>query len=218
MCGAIEDTGRSMAISKVMPDREASVRNLPLRGNTRQIVSSGLVLVGIALLTYVVGSYAIMYRQQNSLMRQWEAQNARPVSPNDAEGVSDGLTRLSIPKIHLDVVIMEGTSHQTLAVGPGHLKNTAAPGQPGNAVIAAHRDTYFRKLYELKPGDDIYVQRAGRKYHYVVSAKRVVIPTDLSVLNSSEDSRLTLITCYPLHFIGPAPERLIVLAKLVKEV
>jgi len=192
--------------------------NLSLRPKIKRFVSLGLILLGIGLLTYVVGSYTLMYREQNSLMREWEEQNARPVSSYDAAALSDSLTRLSIPKIHLDVVIMEGTSHQTLALGPGHLKNTAAPGEPGNAVIAAHRDTYFRKLYQLKPGDDIYVQRAGRKYHYVVNAKRVVLPTDLSVLDSSGDSRLTLITCYPVHFIGPAPERLIVLAKLVKEV
>jgi sortase A len=192
--------------------------NLVLRPKIKRFVSLGLILLGIGLLTYVVGSYTLMYREQNSLMREWEEQNARPVSSYDAAALSDSLTRLSIPKIHLDVVIMEGTSHQTLALGPGHLKNTAAPGEPGNAVIAAHRDTYFRKLYQLKPGDDIYVQRAGRKYHYVVNAKRVVLPTDLSVLDSGGDSRLTLITCYPVHFIGPAPERLIVFAKLVKEV
>ena len=128
------------------------------------------------------------------------------------------LTRLLIPKINLDVVIVEGTSNRALTLGPGHLKNTAMPGDPGNSVIAAHRDTYFRHVYELKPGDDIFVERDGRKFHYIVTSKRVVQPNDLSVLDASSESRLTLITCYPIYFVGPAPERLIVFAKLVKHV
>ena len=103
----------------------------------------------------------------------------------------------------------------SVLLGPGHLRNTALPGDPGNAVIAAHRDTFFRQIYKLNPGDDIYVERNGNKYHYVVTGKRVVQPTDLSVLDTTPESRLTLITCYPVYFIGPAPERLIVFAKLV---
>jgi sortase A len=127
-----------------------------------------------------------------------------------------GLTRISIPKINLDAVIMEGTSHKSLTLGPAHLRDSALPGDPGNSVLAAHRDTFFRHLYELKPGDDIFVERNGQHYHYVVTGKRVVQPADLSVLDTTSESRLTLITCYPVYFIGPAPERLVVFAKLAQ--
>lgn len=172
--------------------------------------------IGIALMLYVGGSYADMYGEQRRLKEEWEAQQNAPAAA--ALPVTERtLTRLLIPKINLDVVIVEGTSHRALKLGPGHLKNTAFPGQAGNAVIAAHRDTYFRHVYELNPGDDIFVERGGQKYHYVVTSKRVVEPSDLSVLHSSSEARLTLITCYPIYFIGPAPERLIVFAKLVQQ-
>src|SRR5207244_435256 len=88
----------------------------------------------------------------------------------------------------------------------------------GTYAIAAHRDTFFRHIYELNAGDDIYVQRHGKQFHYVVTGKRVVQPTDVSVLDNSSEARLTLITCYPVYFIGPAPERLVIFAKLAKQV
>lgn len=183
---------------------------------SRRLVSSALLAIGVALMVYVAGSYGFMYGQQRRLMQEFEQENSAPAASHVA--AESRLTRLLIPKINLDVVIVEGTSHRALRDGPGHLKNTALPGDPGNSVIAAHRDTYFRHVYELKPGDDIFVERGGKKFHYLVTEKRVVQPSDLSVLDSSGESRLTLITCYPIYFIGPAPERLIVFAKLVQDV
>ena len=132
-----------------------------------------------------------------------------------AEG--NALTRIQIPKINLDAIITEGVSHRALTLGPGHLQYSAIPGEAGNSVIAGHRDTFFRHIYELKAGDDIYVERLGKQFHYVVTGKRVVQPSDVSVLDSSSDTRLTLITCYPVYYIGPAPERLVVVAKLAEQ-
>ena len=109
-------------------------------------------------------------------------------------------------------------SHRALTLGPGHLQYSAIPGDVGNSVIAGHRDTFFRHISELKTGDDIYVERRGRQFHYVVTGKRVVQPSDLSVLDSSSEARLTLITCYPVYYIGPAPERLVIVATLAKQV
>ena len=148
-------------------------------------------------------------------MREWQVQNdlEHGISTNDV-----GLTRLTIPKIHLHVVLAEGTSQRSLSLGPGHLTHTAIPGDPGNAVIPAHRDTFFRHIADLKVGDDIYIQRNGRRYRYVVTGRKIVSPEDVSVLQGSAESRLTLITCFPLHFVGPAPKRLIVFAKQVKSV
>jgi sortase A len=154
-----------------------------------------------------------MYQQQRQLMHEFQSQNA--VTNSSAPRVG-GLTRISIPKINLDAVILEGTSHKSLTLGPGHLRDSAMPGDPGNSVLAAHRDTFFRHLYELKPGDDIFVERNGQRFHYVVTGKRVVQPADLSVLDTTSEARLTLITCYPVYFIGPAPERLVVFAKLAQ--
>jgi sortase A len=193
----------------------AGVRRQLQKYGIRQVTSAVLLCSGLALVIYVVASYSLMYAGQRRLMQEWQTENATLTTSTHGES---GLTRLVIPRIDLDVVIVEGTSHHALSLGPGHLQTSALPGGPGNSVIAAHRDTFFRHVYQLKPGDDIFVERGGQKYHYVVTSKRIVQPTDLSVLDASSESRLTLITCYPIHFIGPAPERLIVFAKLVHEV
>ena len=181
----------------------------------KQLASTSLLTVGATLVMFVAGSYAGMFHQQHALMRRWKIQNqlAHAITTNDV-----GLTRLTIPRIDLDVVIAEGTSARSLALGPGHLTNTAIPGDTGNAVIAAHRDTYFRHIAELRVGEDIYIQRNGRKYRYVVTGRKIVSPEDVSVLESSPESRLTLITCYPVHYIGPAPRRLIVFAKQMQTI
>src|SRR5207253_9534486 len=121
-----------------------------------------------------------------------------------------GQTRLCMPTISLKVVSTEGTSHKSLTLGPGHVRASAFPGDPSNSVLAAHRDTFFRHISELKAGDDIFVERNGQHYHVVVTGKRIVQPADLSVLDTTSEARLTLITCYPVYFIGPAPARLVV--------
>ena len=88
------------------------------------------------------------------------------------------------------------------------------PGELGNAVITAHRDTFFRHIYELNKGDEITVLRNGQTFRFAVTGKKVVKPDDVSVLRPTPDAQLTLITCYPTYYIGPAPERLVVFSKL----
>jgi sortase A len=122
------------------------------------------------------------------------------------------LTKLSIPRIKLEDVVLEGVDAHSLLLGPGHMVNSVEPGIRGNAVIAGHRDTFFHKVHKLRPGDDIYVLRDGNRFHYKVTTRKIVPANDLSVLKSSDKPELTLITCYPTHAIGPAPERLIVVA------
>lgn len=95
------------------------------------------------------------------------------------------------------------------------MEETPAPGEIGNSVITANRDTFFRHIYELNKGDIIEVRRSGQVYSYQVTGKKVTDPEDLSVLRQSSDKRLTLITCYPTYYVGPAPDRLVVFAKLV---
>jgi sortase A len=125
------------------------------------------------------------------------------------------LTRLEIPKIQMDAIVVEGASRRELSEGPGHMKQTAQPGETGNAVITGHRDTFFRHIYELNKGDQIQVRRSGRVFTYQVTGKRIVMPEDISVIKPTNDPQLTLITCYPTYYIGPAPKRLVVFSKLV---
>jgi|SRR5581483_7396189 len=173
--------------------------------------------IGIVLLLYVGEQYGMMFAEQRRLAREWEQQKSTHLSapqPGAQNTEENDLTRLQIPKINLDAVIVEGTRHRQLAVAPGHMTNTPAPGEIGNAVVTGHRDTFFRHIYELQKGDSIVVQRDGKTFNFEVTGKQIVEPDDLSVIRPSEDPRLTLITCYPTYYIGPAPERLVVFSKL----
>ena len=181
----------------------------------RRILALFLLLTGLGLLLYVGSQYGMMFREQRRLQVEWQKQAVQPASaPASSANATDTLTRLEIPKINLDAVIVEGTRRRQLAVAPGHLPGTPAPGDSGNAVVTAHRDTFFRHIYELEKGDMILVQRSGKTFTFEVTGKKIVDPDDLSVIRPSDDARLTLITCYPTYYVGPAPERLVVFSKL----
>ncbi len=172
-----------------------------------------LIVAGVALLLYVGSQYATMYAAQRRLTQQWQQQNLQ--LPTQPAGLVTTLTRLSIPSINLDAVVVEGVGRRDLLMGPGHMPNTPEPGQPGNVVISAHRDTFFRHIHELKEGDYIIVERAGRRFRYQVMGKKVVEPNDMAVVQPTPGSQLTLLTCYPTYYIGPAPQRLVVFSRLV---
>src|SRR5262249_2689043 len=127
------------------------------------------------------------------------------------------IARLEAPSVHLGATVLEGSDDRTLARAAGHIEETALPGQPGNVAIAAHRDTIFRPVRNLRVGDALELTTADRVYRYRVTRTRVVHPDDLQVLDASDHSTLTLITCYPFTFIGHAPLRFVVSADLVQE-
>jgi sortase A len=197
--------GRSKLILKAGSWRPNEFLAKPkLLANKRQIVAYLLIVTGGVLCAGVLGTYTWMYWKQRSLLKEW----------NEELATRQSMTKLWIPRIKLEDVVLEGVGAESLLLGPGHMENSVEPGMPGNAVIAGHRDTFFRQLHKLRQGDDIYVQRDGHRFRYKVTARKIVQPTDLSVLKSSDKSQLTLITCYPTHAIGPAPERLVVVATM----
>ena len=112
------------------------------------------------------------------------------------------------------VIVLAGASGRNMAFGPGHLDGTAMPGENGNCVITAHRDTHFARLRYVMPGDVIRVQRPDRTVvEYEVNAARVVAKNDTSVIQQDERTRLTLITCYPFDAVVPGgPLRYVVMA------
>src|SRR5580765_1844641 len=182
----------------------------------RRIVSLALVVGGAVLLAYVGFEYWGMYRSQKDLESEWEHQAAVANGPGQSQlSPEQMLTRILIPKIAMDAIVVEGASRKELSAGPGHMKQTAEPGETGNAVITAHRDTFFRHIYELTKGDQIQVRRSGRTFTFEVTGKRIVVPEDISVIKPTNNPQLTLITCYPTYYIGPAPKRLVVFSRLV---
>jgi sortase A len=124
------------------------------------------------------------------------------------------LAILRIPKIHLQVPVLGGTDEITLNRGVGQIAGTATPGQKGNIGIAGHRDGFFRNLKNISKGDVIELQTTSSSAIYVVNRILITGPDDANALRSSDEQLLTLVTCYPFHFIGPAPRRFVVQASL----
>lgn len=121
---------------------------------------------------------------------------------------------LRIAKVRLEVPVLEGTDDLSLNRGVGLIEGTARPGEAGNIGIAGHRDGFFRVLRDIGPGDMIELESPDRIDIYRVQQIVIVKPDDVSVLQPSSDSQLTLVTCYPFYFLGSAPERYIVQASL----
>jgi len=118
--------------------------------------------------------------------------------------------RIEIPRLGLKAMILEGVSQRTLALAVGHIPGTALPGKDGNVGIAGHRDTFFRGLQGIHEDDTIEVSTRDGFYRYRVNSYTVVGPRDTHVLEESAQPSLTLVTCYPFRYLGPAPERFIV--------
>jgi sortase A len=134
-----------------------------------------------------------------------------------------GLTRVSagapvvrvvIPSIRLDEVVVEGLSDKDLWAGPGHLPGTVFPGQVGNSVISAHRDRHFHRLDEVRVGDMIETQTPMMSVMWRVTQRRVIGKDERAIFESASPL-LTLTTCWPTRYVGPAPERLLLTAKPV---
>ncbi len=134
--------------------------------------------------------------------------------PKVPEGTAIG--RIEIPRIGVSSIIAEGETDSTLRLAVGHIPGTAFPGENGNAGLAGHRDTYFRPLARIRLHDEIRLTtREGADSLYRVVSIAIVEPGDVSVLESGPLSTLTLVTCYPFHFLGAAPKRFVVRAARV---
>jgi sortase A len=125
------------------------------------------------------------------------------------------LGRIEIASIGLSAMIQEGTSGRALQRGVGHITGTALLGKTGNVGLAAHRDTFFRKLRDIQAGDDIKLTTLAGSVLYRVDLISIVEPEDSRVLRDSGENVLTLVTCYPFSYIGPAPKRFIVRARQI---
>jgi sortase A len=137
------------------------------------------------------------------------------VSSLPAEG--SVLGRVEIARLNLSAIVREGVDQNTLSRAVGHLPYTALPGQAGNFAIAAHRDTLFRVLKDIQKDDRISFQSPAGSYTYEVISTKIVKPSDLSVIQPDGSKKLlTMITCYPFYYIGSAPKRFIVQARLVE--
>jgi LPXTG-site transpeptidase (sortase) family protein len=126
--------------------------------------------------------------------------------------------QIDIPRIGVSTVVVEGITARNLKLAVGHNPGTPLPGESGNAVIAGHRDTFFRSLGRIRENDTIVLRTVYGTYRYSVDSARIAKPSDLTVLASSSEPLLTLITCYPFYHVGPAPLRFVVRASQIRTV
>jgi sortase A len=142
-----------------------------------------------------------------------EASTGPPPRVTPASG--DPIGRLEIPRLGVSVMVAEGSSADVLRKAVGHLTGTALPGSGGNVALAGHRDRYFRPLKDIRDGDEILLTTPQGTFRYRVEWTRIIDPTDLRVLAPTGRPSLTLLTCYPFHFVGHAPHRFAVRARRI---
>lgn len=180
----------------------------------RLVTGSVLLLAGAAALAVALVSYG-----RGSVWQRAQSVPDPILTPEGREepGVRLGepIGRLWIPRIGLDLMVIEGTRQEDLLKAPGHLTGSALPGAGDNCIIAGHRDLHFHRLGQLGPGDRVQLEAGGREMEYRVIRTRVVEADDTSVLARAHEPLLTLITCYPFHHVGPAPRRFVVQASLL---
>jgi len=166
-----------------------------------------------------VDRFAAMQRAARDTPDQalWSPQRIAAWQKTADEPFPAPLAVLRIPKIRLEVAVLPGTDDRTLDRGAGHIEDTAHPGAPGNSGIAGHRDGFFRGLKDIGAGDLIELDTLAEKQVFRVERTWVVEPEDVSVLDPTPASSITLVTCYPFYFIGSAPQRFIVRAVRVND-
>jgi sortase A len=188
---------------------------MPLvRWAERLLLAVGAVCLGWAGATWVNASH-FQREQSRALEASRSDTQAETVVPEEALDPSSPIGRLDIPRLDVSVVVMPADDDATLSKAVGHLPDTPLPWSGGNTALAGHRDTFFRPLERVKPGDDIYLDTPRGRFHYRVRHTVIVEPEDLWVLNPSINPTLTLITCYPFRYVGFAPKRFIVQADRV---
>lgn len=167
------------------------------------LTAQGLYIPAKAMLAQVLLERAFTEAQtQGAPVRPWPWVDSWPVA------------RISVPRLHESAIVLSGGTGQALAFGPTLLPQSAPLGGEGTSVLAAHRDTHFRFLKDLKPGDLILVEDTHAQLHsYRVTNRQVVHKDAFAVQANSSSSRLTLTTCWPFDALAPGPWRYVVTAE-----
>jgi len=182
-------------------------------------------VTGVLLLGYWLWASADGWLFQTQLGRRLEAlgmtgnahwPSGRAVATRREARRGGPVGRITIPRIGVSAIVVEGTTNRSLRRGVGHLETSAFPGERGNVDLAGHRDTYFHSLGRIAPGDQVFLTTPDGRFEYRVVWARVVSPSRTDLLAPTGSRQLTLVTCYPFHWIGPAPQRFVVRARAVR--
>lgn len=211
-------------MTQVTESRDAtSVTPHSRRRKGRRRAGGALLAAGLLLVTFAGTRYVEGAVKADAARDRWEAAQVRQAVEAARRGVhgtvaaggfasGSPVARLQIPSVGLDEIVIEGVGDLELNVGPGHLPGSALPGEPGNSVISAHRDRHFLKLGGLAVGDTILTEVGPGTKRWIVVARRVVQAGE-PALFASKTPTLTLTTCWPIRYFGPAPDRLVITAQ-----
>jgi sortase A len=201
----------------------------------RRLIRTILMLTGLACLSYYGWSVLDQTLQQARESRVFDQARERAEAKGPAPSRSrlgkgqrassdfssrpapSTIGRISVPRLHLRAMVDEGDDEVTLSHAVGHVPGTALPGSVGNVAMAGHRDSFFSDFGALRRNDEIDVETLHGTFRYRVDEFSVVDPANTSVLAPTRGKTLTLITCFPFHYIGPAPRRFIVRATQISE-
>jgi sortase A len=180
-----------------------------LRTGEQVLVVAGFLLLAFGIAEVVLANlYQVAERGQFSGSIAPENGDARIARPT----VGSAIGMIEIRRISLSAIIVEGDGDKQLELAAGHVRGTAFPGEPGNVGIAGHRDTVLRALRLVRKNEEIVVSTRRGQFTYRVSSTQIVQPGATHVLFPTKSEVLTLVTCYPFYFVGPAPQRFIVRA------
>ena len=180
-----------------------------------------LLTIGVMAMFWFAAGQIYAAREQAALSRELEAARTITITATPASTPRPSalptrtlIGRIEVPRLRMSALAREGVDVRTLRGSVGHVPGTALPGAPGNAAFAAHRDTFFSPLAGIRSGDTVVVTTPDGVHRYTVIGTRIVKPSDVSVLRSTDRAQLTLDTCSPFNYVGSAPQRVIVNAEL----
>jgi sortase A len=217
---------RNNKLRLIERDGDPDIPRPPRRpSRARRWLERLLVVIGVVCLGYYLYSYAEARLYQSFEDQQLDAilQSGTAARPADAAGAAprrrapvpgSTIGRIEIPRLRVSAVIRAGIDARTLQLAVGYIPGTALPGEQGNLGLAGHRDTFFRRLRDINPDDEIRVTTKDGVFRYYVQRTNIVQPKDVWVLNATNYPALTLVTCYPFTWVGSAPKRFIVRAAL----
>ena len=189
----------------------------------------------LSLGAFFLGMLAVPFLESWQLERQWLEKEAAAELPSPRETTIDTssgaeralpaktpsrllpgavLGRVQIDRLEIDAIVLEGTDETVLRRAVGHFPGTRLPWQSGTVGLAAHRDSFFRRLEHVAEGDVIRLVTEYGTFVYEVTELKIVDPSEVDVLQDRGSAGLTLVTCYPFSYVGAAPRRSIVMASL----
>ncbi|WP_160722069.1 class D sortase [Bacillus sp. USDA818B3_A] len=185
-----------------------------------------IILTGLILLGWGVWQFTQTKLQTTSALAQAKvlisqkqpaAADKKKINKETPPSTGDTIGILGIPKLKAELAIVEGTDPDDLQKGVGHYKGSYFPGDNGQIVLSGHRDTVFRHLGELKIGNQLKMQMPNGDFTYQITKTKIVKSNDRSIITlQNQQEELILTTCYPFHYVGNAPKRYIIYAKLIK--